>query len=38
MGIPAQPVRDLTDDEIARADEGVSQYLGLAAEYREIFG
>lgn len=38
MGIPAKPVRDLTDDEITRADEGVDHYLELAAAYREIFG
>ncbi len=36
MGIPAQPVRDLTEDEIARADEGVDHYLELLAVYREI--
>lgn len=38
MGIPAKPVRDLTEDEIAHADEGVDHYLELAAAYREIFG
>lgn len=38
IGIPAKPIRDLTDDEIARADEGVDHYLELAARYREIFG
>jgi carbonic anhydrase/acetyltransferase-like protein (isoleucine patch superfamily) len=37
MGIPAKPVRDLTDDEVGRADEGVEHYLELAAMYREIF-
>lgn len=36
MGIPAQPVRDLTEDEIARADRGVDHYLELLAAYREI--
>lgn len=37
MGTPAKPVRELTEDEIARADEGVDHYLELAAAYREIF-
>jgi len=37
IGIPAKPVRDLTDDEIRRADEGVDHYLQLAELYREIF-
>jgi carbonic anhydrase/acetyltransferase-like protein (isoleucine patch superfamily) len=38
MGTPAKPIRDLTENEIARADEGVGHYLELAAAYREIFG
>lgn len=38
MGTPARPVRELTDDEVAHADEGVDHYLELAAAYREIFG
>lgn len=38
MGAPAKPVRDLTNDEIAHADEGVAHYLELAVAYREIFG
>jgi carbonic anhydrase/acetyltransferase-like protein (isoleucine patch superfamily) len=37
MGIPAKPVRDLTEKEIQRADEGVDHYLELLAAYREIF-
>lgn len=36
MGIPAQPIRDLTEEEIARADRGVEHYLELLAAYREI--
>lgn len=36
MGIPAGPVRELTHDEITRADQGVDHYLELAAAYREI--
>ena len=36
MGIPAKPIRDLTDEEVARADEGVDRYIELAAAYREI--
>lgn len=37
MGIPARPVREVTADEIAQADEGVEHYLELATAYREIF-
>lgn len=37
MGIPAKPVRDLTEKEIARSAEGVEHYAALAAAYREIF-
>ena len=37
VGIPARPVRDLTDDEVGRADEGVNHYLELLDAYREIF-
>jgi carbonic anhydrase/acetyltransferase-like protein (isoleucine patch superfamily) len=37
MGIPAKPVRDLTEEEIAHADAGVDHYLELLARYREIF-
>jgi carbonic anhydrase/acetyltransferase-like protein (isoleucine patch superfamily) len=36
MGIPAKPVRELTDEEITRSDEGVDHYLELANAYREI--
>jgi carbonic anhydrase/acetyltransferase-like protein (isoleucine patch superfamily) len=36
MGVPAHPVRELSDDDIARSDEGVDHYLELAAVYREI--
>jgi carbonic anhydrase/acetyltransferase-like protein (isoleucine patch superfamily) len=38
MGIPAQPVRELTEEEIQRSDEGVDHYLELLAAYREILG
>lgn len=38
VGIPARPVRDLSEGEIERADEGVDHYLELAKRYREIFG
>lgn len=38
MGIPARPIRDLTDDEATRADEGVDRYIELATAYREILG
>ena len=37
MGAPARPVRELTEVEIAHAEEGVAHYLELAARYREIF-
>ncbi|HIE21669.1 MAG TPA: gamma carbonic anhydrase family protein, partial [Acidimicrobiia bacterium] len=37
VGIPARPIRELTDDEVRRADEGVQHYLDLAKAYREIF-
>lgn len=37
IGAPAKPIRELTPDEIARADEGVDHYLELARAYREIF-
>lgn len=37
LGTPARVVRELTDEEIRRADEGVDHYLELAAAYREIF-
>ena len=36
MGIPAQAVRDLTEEEIARANRGVDHYLELMAAYREF--
>lgn len=37
VGSPARPVRELTEDEIRRADNGVNTYLALAKQYREIF-
>lgn len=37
MGIPAKPVRDLTEEEIVRSSEGVDHYLAFAEAYREIF-
>lgn len=36
LGAPARVVRDLTEDEIRRADEGVEHYLQLAEAYREV--
>lgn len=38
MGTPAKPVRELTEAEIERADEGVDHYVELAGAYREILG
>lgn len=35
MGIPAKPIRDLTDDEVKRADEGVEHYISYRETYRE---
>jgi carbonic anhydrase/acetyltransferase-like protein (isoleucine patch superfamily) len=35
IGSPARPIRDLTEDEIARADDGVNHYLDLLDRYRE---
>ncbi|MGH8913293.1 MAG: gamma carbonic anhydrase family protein [Acidimicrobiia bacterium] len=37
IGTPARPVRDLTDDERRRADEGVDHYLQLLDRYRGTF-
>jgi carbonic anhydrase/acetyltransferase-like protein (isoleucine patch superfamily) len=34
MGVPARPIRDLTEDEIARQRRGVDAYLRLADHYR----
>lgn len=38
VGTPAEPVRELTEDEVERADEGVNHYLELLTVYREILG
>ncbi|HJQ76068.1 MAG TPA: gamma carbonic anhydrase family protein [Acidimicrobiia bacterium] len=38
IGIPARPVRDLSEDEVRRASEGVDHYLEVAAGYRGILG
>jgi carbonic anhydrase/acetyltransferase-like protein (isoleucine patch superfamily) len=37
MGAPARPVRDLSDADLARADEGVEHYLELMEAYRARF-
>lgn len=37
VGTPARVVRELTEDEIRSADEGVDRYLDLADTYRQIF-
>lgn len=37
LGTPARVVRDLTDEEIRRADEGVDHYLELSDAYRQLF-
>jgi carbonic anhydrase/acetyltransferase-like protein (isoleucine patch superfamily) len=38
LGIPAKPVRELTEDEIVYQREGVENYLRFAAAYRQQFG
>ncbi len=37
LGTPARVIRDLTDEEIRRAEEGVDHYTQVADAYREIF-
>ena len=37
VGVPAKPVRELTEAEIRRADEGVDHYLEFGATYRQVF-
>ncbi|MGI9610173.1 MAG: gamma carbonic anhydrase family protein [Acidimicrobiia bacterium] len=37
LGTPARPFRELKEDEIRRAHDGVDHYLELADAYREIF-
>jgi carbonic anhydrase/acetyltransferase-like protein (isoleucine patch superfamily) len=36
VGIPAKPLRELTDEERRRADEGVDHYVGFGEAYRRI--
>ena len=36
-GIPAKPLRELTDEERRRADEGVDHYLEFGEAYRRLF-
>lgn len=36
MGIPAKPIRELTEDEILRQAEGVITYQRLAATYKAL--
>lgn len=36
MGVPAKPIRELTDDEIAAQIQGVEQYLQFGAAYRKL--
>jgi carbonic anhydrase/acetyltransferase-like protein (isoleucine patch superfamily) len=37
VGIPAKPLRELTETEIDRQRSGVDDYLRLGATYREMF-
>ena len=34
MGVPAKPIRELTEEEIARQSSGVAEYLRFAEAYR----
>ena len=36
VGIPAKPVRELTEAEVASQSEGVDQYLAFGAAYARI--
>jgi len=38
VGIPAKPLRELTDEERARQDEGVDHYVGFGDAYRRLLG
>jgi len=38
VGIPAKPLRELTDDERTRQDEGVDHYVGFGEMYRHLLG
>jgi carbonic anhydrase/acetyltransferase-like protein (isoleucine patch superfamily) len=37
VGTPARPLRELTEDEVKRADDGVDHYLVLMEEYARAF-
>jgi carbonic anhydrase/acetyltransferase-like protein (isoleucine patch superfamily) len=37
VGVPARALRELTEDEVARADEGVEHYLDLLESYQSTF-
>ncbi len=36
VGIPAKPLRELTDEERVRLDEGVDHYVGFGDTYRHL--
>ena len=38
IGTPARPIRDLTEEEIARQRAGIADYLRIADAYRHSFG
>lgn len=38
VGVPAKPMRELTESEIERQRDGAATYLRLAAAYRELLG
>jgi len=38
VGIPAKPVRELTEEEIRSAAEGVDHYLEFGSTYRALLG
>jgi carbonic anhydrase/acetyltransferase-like protein (isoleucine patch superfamily) len=38
MGIPAKPIRELTDTEIAMQNEGIDHYVAFGAAYAKLLG
>lgn len=37
-GIPARPIRNLTEEEVMRISRSAQNYIAYAADYRRIFG
>lgn len=38
VGVPAKPIRELTDEERARQDAGIDDYVGFGRIYKARFG